>query len=153
MAGEVAVRAHHPGSAVVGGAPAALPGALLTMDRPSQCRLRRHGPLAAVALGAATWLTAAAAVAATLPDPRLEYRSSFTGPAPADPPARRWNESNELVRQLGGHAGHLRGSTPVPQGSEQAAPRARTADAMPATPPGQPPGQAHSHRHPHGGTR
>lgn len=45
-----------------------------------------------------------------LDDPRLSHRSAFRQSplTHLDPPAQDWRQSNDTVRKLGGHAGHLR---------------------------------------------
>ena len=51
--------------------------------------------------------------------PAVEYRSVFSDYQPyQDPPAAIWRESNEVVKALGGHAGHI----PKPGGSAKDAP-------------------------------
>jgi hypothetical protein len=68
-----------------------------------------HRLLATVA---SFWLAVpahAADKAASLPPVRLHYVSAFTGaPAVADPKPIDWRQSNALVGQLQGHAGHWR---------------------------------------------
>lgn len=45
--------------------------------------------------------------ASSLPEPRLSWRASVP-PAPPPASAADWRRSNDLVRRLGGHAGHWR---------------------------------------------
>ncbi len=84
---------------------------------------------------------AAEPTVANLPDPRLAYRSAFENPLPVDAKPADWRDSNEQMRRLGGHAGHLRGA---PRGE---APTPATAEAAPAVMPKSGP-----HLH-HGGGR
>ena len=84
-----------------------------------------------------------------LADPRLVYRSAFEAPLLSEARPADWRASNEQMRRLGGHAGHLRG-TPRPD-ADAAAAAGQTATPAPAPPaatatPAAPP----AHRH-HGG--
>jgi hypothetical protein len=98
---------------------------------------------------AALHVTAAAPADNTstaLPDPRLGYRSAFDTPLLSNAPAADWRDSNEQMRRLGGHAGHLRGmprnetaappkggdARPVPQSAGAAATAAPWTTATPA---------------------
>lgn len=85
--------------------------------------------LAALALPAP--VAASGAVAPRLEDPRLGHRSAFRQ-APLtslDLPVQDWRLSNDTVRVLAGHAGHLR--TPSFANPPDAARSAATAPAKP----------------------
>ena len=90
----------------------------------------------------------AAQSAAPGPAP-LKYESTFTGYQPyRDGKRGDWRELNDTVRALGGHSGHLRGSTPEAAAATPVMAPATTPDpsvAAPAKPspapmPGMPPG-------------
>ena len=68
--------------------------------------------LFAAFVGGGAIAQAAAQTASPEPAP-LKYESTFTGYQPyRDGKRGDWRELNETVGVLGGHAGHLRGSTP-----------------------------------------
>lgn len=99
--------------------------------------LRRLVPAALLALT----LASGAGAQEQPPGPRLDpaqplpYRSAFDGYQPhADPVAAPWREANDLVRRLGGHAGHLRGAagTPRPVPAAAATPGAASGPQAPA---------------------
>jgi hypothetical protein len=56
---------------------------------------------------------------ATTPDapplapPHLSYRAVMPAAPASDPRITPWRDSNRLVQQLGGHAGHVRGNGPA----------------------------------------
>ncbi len=86
-------------------------------------------PLAAAALLAAGGAVVAqpATGRATLPPPQLVDAVPPASTPAGDPQPVPWAASNDLVRRLGGHAGHLRASA--------SGPAASTPGSSPATPP------------------
>jgi hypothetical protein len=56
---------------------------------------------------------------ATTPDapplapPHLNYRAVIPAAPASDPRITPWRDSNRLVQQLGGHAGHVPGNSPA----------------------------------------
>lgn len=78
-------------------------------------RRRRPGagvlPLALL-LGLPLGVRAATPDAPPLAPPHLSYRAVMPAAPASDPRATPWRDSNRLVLQLGGHAGHARGSSP-----------------------------------------
>ncbi len=64
--------------------------------------------------------------------PALEYRSAFENYRPyRDSPVTNWRASNEEVRAIGGHAGHLA----TPDGARNRAVKPEAKDSLPAEKP------------------
>lgn len=79
-------------------------------------RLRRSGAgalLPALLLGWPLVVQAATPDAPPLAPPHLGYRAVMPATPASDPRITPWRDSNRLVQQLGGHAGHARGGTPA----------------------------------------
>lgn len=68
----------------------------------------------------------------------LPYRSAFDGYLPhADPTAFDWRGANDLVRRLGGHAGHLRGQERAKDAADKPGSPAAPTDVGPGVPEGR----------------
>ena len=79
-------------------------------------RPRRRGAgdlLPALALALPLVAQAATPDAPPLAPPHLGYRAVMPAAPASDPRITPWRDSNRLVQQLGGHAGHVRGNSPA----------------------------------------
>jgi len=88
----------------------------------------------------------AAGPAPALPEPHLTYRAVLPATTASDPARADWRDSNRLMRQLGGHAGHAAPAGTVP--GPAAAPTAAAAAPPPAPPQDPPPAAMPRHPHP-----
>lgn len=95
----------------------------------------------------------AAGPAPALPEPHLVYRAVLPAATASDPARADWRDSNRLMRQLGGHAGHAvpAGTGPNPAAASAAAAAAPLPSALQAPPPAAMPRHPHHapmHQHP-----